>query len=178
MSIELTLQQVNWNQRLSSLKLYSCYASIDCTDVKIAEPWSFSHSWYSYKHNGAGLRYELAISLSGQIVWANGPYKCKIHPDVMIIRDKLKLFLLPGENVISDRGYPDERCVSPNNSSLEGNELAALIRARHETANRRLKQFNVLRSTFRHQISKHSICFFAVVNTTALQLQQNHLFTI
>ncbi len=60
------------------------------------------------------------------------------------------------EKVVADKGYKDESCVTPLHVSGEQREICATIRARHETCNRRLKQFRVLGDRFRHHRSKRS----------------------
>ena len=39
------------------------YITVDGTDFKIKEPTPFSPTWYSQKHNGPGLRYEVGICI-------------------------------------------------------------------------------------------------------------------
>lgn len=68
------------------------------------------------------------------------------------------------ELVVADRGYRHKRCVY----SSQYDSVFSAIRARHEIVNRRLKQFSVLRTTFRHNLSLHSTCFHAVANVTQL----------
>ena len=97
---------------------------------------------------------------------------------LLFLEKRLMSFLLPEERVITDRGYYDKRCVKPDELCGAAKHLAALIRARNETANGRMKQFRILSLPFRHDISKHSICFFAVLNITAPQMEENPLFRI
>ena len=57
--------------------------------------------------------------------------------------------------------------------------LFAVIRARHEIMNRRMKHFNVLRQRFRHHSSLHSFCFYAVANLTEVSIESGEkLFSI
>lgn len=116
--------------------------------------------------------------MEGRIVWKNGPFKCGSYPDVRIFRLNMKSALLPGERVIADRGYGDERCSTPDTLTAEGRQLASEIRARHETVNGRFKKFRVLRDTFRHDRSKHSVCFHAVASITQLQMDSEPLFYV
>lgn len=62
----------------------------------------FSPSFYSHKFKKAGLRYELAVSLYGDIVSVNGPYAAGKFSDIRIFRDHLRKDLLPDERVIAD----------------------------------------------------------------------------
>ena len=49
-------------------------------------------------------------------------------------------------------------------------------RARHETINRRFKQFHVLQDVFRHDLTKHQVCFFAVANVTQIMIELGHFY--
>ena len=80
--------------------------------------------------------------------------------------------------VITDSGYGDVRCIAPPPSHHPLARLFSLVRARHETANGRLNQFSVLAKRFRHDISTHSACFFAVLNVTNIALEEQPLFQI
>jgi len=135
--------------------------------------------WYSHKHRGAGLRYELAVSIGkGRVVWANGPFRCGEHSDLSIFRSGLKKLLDTEEFVIADNGYHDERCITPPHEHHPLRNRFAEIRARHETVNGRMKQFNILRARFHHPIHKHADCFYAVLNITSLMLDEEPLFRI
>lgn len=51
------------------------YPSVDGTAFQIDEPYPSSSLWYSQKFEGAGLRYEVAISLmEDSMFWAIGPF--------------------------------------------------------------------------------------------------------
>lgn len=61
--------------------------SVDGTDFKICEPMPFDTKWYSYKFNGAGLRYEVNICIdTGLIVWLHGPFKYGQFNDLRIFQ--------------------------------------------------------------------------------------------
>ena len=62
-----------------------------------------------YKFKGAGLRYEVGVSIQmGHVVWVNGPYPCGRWPDIKIFREDLKHMLDDGEMVIANAGYRGE----------------------------------------------------------------------
>ena len=89
-----------------------------------------------------------------------------------IFRLKLKQRLLPGEKVVADVGYRDERCsYYTQEQDLSGNW--GFVRARHEAINKRLKQFGVLSRVFRHDISRHCDCFYAVANITYVLIKND-----
>lgn len=69
--------------------------SMDGTDVAIMEPSLFNRRWFSYKLNGAGLRYEVLVSINrGHIVWIKELFRLGEFNDVQIfcedLRNKLK----------------------------------------------------------------------------------------
>lgn len=125
------------------------------------------------------MRYEIAVSVeTAKIVWANGPWPCGAFSDIRIFRGGLKSMLKVDELAIGDSGYTDTRCIQPPGTQHPMNVTLARIRARHETVNKRLKQFSVLRQRFRHDIARHGDCFFAVLNITHLMLQEEPLFSV
>lgn len=152
--------------------------SVDGTDFRIQEPTPFSRIWYSHKFKGAGLRYEVGVSINkGFIVWTNGPYPCGSYTDIVIFRDQLKACLLVSEVVLADKGYVDNQCTL--NIPGRSERYASLLRARHETLNGRFKAFSVLNSKFRHDLSKHVMCFMAVASCCQISiLSGDNLFEI
>ena len=64
------------------------YITVDGTDFKIKELKTFSPTWYSQKHNGPGLQYEVGICIhTGWIVWFNGPYCPGEYSDLKLARE-------------------------------------------------------------------------------------------
>ena len=120
----------------------------------------------------------MGISLNGVLICINGPFACGAYPEVKIFRSAMKMALLSGERVTADKGYGDIKCASPNLLTADGRCKAAEIRARHETYNGRLKSWRVLSNTFRHNVSKHGLCFYAVANIVQLELDSKPLFLI
>ena len=144
------------------------YATVDGTDFRIQEPTPFSKRWYSHKFNGPGLRYEVAISIDKDgILWTNGPFPAGQYPDIKIFRQALRSLLEPNEKVIADKGYIGE----PDDVVIHRDDMNSLYRARHETCNKRFKQFNILKNVFRHDLEKHGIVFHCVAVLTQLSLQ-------
>ena len=153
--------------------------SVDVTDFLINEPKPFDSCWFSHKFRGPGLRYEtgLAIELP-KIVWANGPWPCGSYSDVRIFREGLKNYLRADEFVIADNGCTDERCIQTPGEGHSSHVILSLIRARDEILNKRLQQFGVLKQRFRHDLSLHRYCFFAVLQITQLIRHDEPLFQI
>ena len=99
------------------------------------------------KFAAAGLRYELAVCIAtGDIVHFNGPFAPKGNPDICIFRYKLRDALDPGEQVLADKGYKgDIKVCTPFDAKSEEHRTAmSHARCRHETVNRRLKQWAAL----------------------------------
>jgi hypothetical protein len=54
--------------------------------------------WYSQKHNGPRIRYEIGICIQTRwIIWVNGPFPCGDWPDLKIARECLIHMLDDGE---------------------------------------------------------------------------------
>jgi hypothetical protein len=114
---------------------------------------------------------EVAVCIqTGSIVWIHGGFACGKWPDIKIFRRGLKNQLSLGEMVEADRGYCGEpRVRMPDDyvSSVD-KRAKARSRARHETVNKRLKQWGCLKQTFRHARRDHKVCFAAVAVCTQL----------
>ena len=144
--------------------------TVDGTDFLIQEPIPFSSGWYAKKFNKSGLRYEIAICiLTGDIVGYNGPFPCGTANDLSIFRYRTKRMLDPGEKVVADGAYQDVKCAIPlYATSLKHHRDMAAARARHETVNRKFKEWQILGSRFRHHRSKHHIPARAVFVMTQI----------
>jgi hypothetical protein len=87
--------------------------------------------------------------------------------------------LLPGEKVHADLGYLGEpnHIVAPSQvddndlASKEARDIAASIRARHETVNKRFKQFEILKRVFRHDVQHHQPAFGACAVITQMSIE-------
>ena len=163
--------------------------SVDGTDFQINEPWPYSKEenkkYYSHKIKEPGLRYEVAVSIQhGDIVWINGPFICGKWNDLGIFRNGLMHYLDRNERVEADKGYAGEDPSTTKTPSgftrvKKNLKLQGKVRARHETVNKRFKQFGALRNIFRHDMRKHSCVFRAVVCITQISINQGEpLFSI
>ena len=65
------------------------------------------------------------------------------YPDVRIFRDCKKQSLTQGEYILADSGWTDDRCIGPGDPSADA-RAHELLRARHETVNQKLKNFDIL----------------------------------
>lgn len=88
----------------------------------------------------------------------------------------LKERLEPGEMVETDDGYayfgrPDDRCCIRKMETEVSGCARGQARARHESVNGRIKDFNIMRDEFRHGYAKHSDAFRAVIVLVQLMLE-------
>ncbi len=161
--------QTEFADRLEDKPVDNCLKSVDGTDSMINESKPFDKSRNSHKFYGPGVRYEIAISIETvEIVWAYGPWPCNVNRDLRIFRNGLKKVLNEDEFVVAHSSYSDERCVQPPGLNHPMHRLLAVIHARHENLNKRLKQFAVLKNKFRHEVSLHSYCFCCFKHYVAL----------
>ena len=169
--------QVVFNRRFERDNGSICKISVDGTNFKINEPSPFLGMWFSHKYSQAAVRYEIGLCIqTGYIVWTHGPFLAGLMPDISVFRSKLKYQLAPGERVRCGRVYRGEFCKIelPDECCGYGthqHRTKQIVRARHETMNRRLKQFGCLKQQFRHPISKHSTVFCAVVAIVQISLE-------
>jgi len=137
---------------------------------------NFWSGWYSQKFKGPGLRYEVGLNIAtGDIVWINGPFPPGKWPDVNIFEYSLMHCLEKNERVETDKGYRGVREYASTPQKFaedkEKEKVKARIRSRHETANKRLKQWGCLKQIFRHDIRQHSAVFRAVAVITQLSFE-------
>ena len=144
--------QIKWQDRfLSAPTDATCVVSVDGTGFPICEPTPFDRKWYSQKFRGAGLRCEVGVGIyTGRIVWFNGPFPCGAFPDRNIARLCLHQALAPSETYLADGRYRDQNspAVTPTGQWRYSDCQRAVVRACHETVNRRLKTFALLGSRY------------------------------
>ena len=168
--------QIKWDNQFVNDVGATCKVSVDGTDFRVEYRPSDS-SYYTYKHNCSGLRYEVAVCIqTAEIVWYTGPYKAGEYNDITIFRQGLKFKLGRGEKVEADAGYVGEfpqfvKC--PNgfgNNHFNDPAKQAKVRSRHETVNRRFKQFQALKQVYRHKIANHGAVFSAIAVIVQLNI--------
>ena len=148
--------------------------SVDGTDFRMWEPSPFSPRWFSHKFNGPALRYEVGLNIrTGDIVWIHGPFPAGEWPDLRISRYGIVHHLLPGEMLLGDGGFADgyQFFVTPTGLNEAVDRMMALVRARHETVNRRFKTWGILYQVFRHDKNKHGLIFGAIAQLEQLQIE-------
>ena len=153
----------------------NCKVSVDGTDFRIPEQKEHK-VYYSHKFKKAGYRYEIALCIAtGDIVWTNGPFPCGAYPDLNIFCRSLKGMLCrAGEKALADLGYRGEAKLInyPNQyDSYPVKKLKKDCGMRHETVNKRMKDFGTLKHKFRHALHKHQAIFDACI--TLIQMEIN-----
>ena len=119
------------------------------------------------------MRYEVGICIqTGWIVWINGPYPCGEWPDLRIARESIIYELDDNEFFLADGGYHDRNqySVTPTGGNQFSDRQKAVARARHESINKSLKSFDILKQKFRHPLDKHNTVFNSVANVTQLRI--------
>lgn len=91
-----------------------------------------------------------------------------------IARESLISCLDPGEKYIGDGGYYDGEQWSDTPTGLHefSDRQKSVVRARHETINRRFKQWGILKEVYRHPLETHGAVFRAVANITQLMIRE------
>lgn len=167
--------QIDFESRKNSGSSNDCLLSVDCTDVRIP---NHGPMFASHKFKGkSGLRYELAIDiLTGDLVWINGPFPCGMFPDIVIFRHTLSKWLDEGERVEADDGYVGDapgkvKCPNGLTNPKESQAMQQRVRSRQETVNKRIKQWEILNSPYRHEITQHGSVFRAVAVITQIAIK-------
>ena len=108
-----------------------------------------------------------------------GGLPCGANPDLKIARKQGGLLgrSQEDEKALADNGYDGEdKFLTPiREGGLTGvernyNKWVRVILARHEIVNKRLKDFGVLCTVFRHSENYHNTCFLACAVLTQLSL--------
>ena len=117
-------------------------------------------------------------------MWLNGPFEAGMWPDISIFRCALKSMLAANERVEADDGYIGEspefiKCPKMFADQTATERMQSIVRQRHETFNKRFKQFGVLKNRYRHDIKKHGDVFRAVAVITQIALDNGEpLFSV
>lgn len=143
-------------------------ATIDGIHCQIYEPRTEpSKTWYSHKLNKPGLTYELCIDLRRQnLVWINGPFKAGVN-DITVARmlNGILSKIPFGKKIIGDKGYRGEydKITVPNkHDSKNVQAYKSRASARHETFNKRIKDFKIVFGPFRSKHEHHKMAFEAI----------------
>ncbi|KAJ3316948.1 hypothetical protein HDU76_001453 [Blyttiomyces sp. JEL0837] len=171
---------VNWNHSQPSLY-------VDGVDVLIQEERPLNKKLYSHKFKHAASRFQVATGLGfSGIVFASGGVPAGEMTDLEMVRETLLPKLGKNEKIAADRGYRGEDRVMTyidgrgqrDDVIARHNENIKNMKARHETVNKRLKDFAILTQMFRGNMDRHHILFAAVAEITNIKLQRQPLFSL
>ena len=160
------------------------YLPVDTVHVRSQEfRCSPDSKWWSHKFNGPGLSFEVVNDpIDGYIRWINGPEPASTH-DITFLRggkkgqeknwDKSSLYFnvpnharLVGDSAYS--GQADKVTTTKDAHKPATKKLFARMKSMQETCFKRLKDFKVLRESFRHgkgttdKLAKIELAFEAV----------------
>mmetsp|Transcript_12004 Transcript_12004/g.24215 ORF Transcript_12004/g.24215 Transcript_12004/m.24215 type:complete len:178 (+) Transcript_12004:65-598(+) len=155
------------------------------------------NSLVDFKKGGAGLKYEVALSIhTNEIIWIRGPLPASVH-DISMFRgctaeqkkqkkiDK-NAFIFHIPLLLGDSGYsgePSKIITTRKGQSVELKKWLGRVKSRQETFFSRVKSFNVMKNRFRHgkrgtkdKMNRHKLCFESVVVLLAYDIEINPLF--
>ena len=108
-------------------------------------------------------------------MWVSGPWRAGRYNDITIFQNSgLKEKLLEDrERAEADLGYRGEPEVIdlPDEGSIDMILAKKRARMRHETCNKRFKNWNCMSQNFRHGVAMHRDCMIAVAVLTQLAIQ-------
>ena len=145
--------QIVFKSRLDAHDMLNdCTMTVDSMDFRIPQKGvttrgnAFTTNKYARKST---LRYKLGVDiLAGNLVWIQGSYPAGKYTDIKIFNKVLRKFLKPGERIKADegnRGHPGKiKCPGNDMNPAENQVMQGRVRARHETLNRRLKNWGIL----------------------------------
>ena len=151
---------------------------MDGTDFETVEYVPFNPARRSHKLNRPGLRYEVAISIATCfIVHINGPFLCGEWPDLRIARSWLHRKLRGNEYYLADSGYRCGTGPAITRNALPPHRRATFdaLMARHETINRRFKEFAILGTKYRHEEEKHGEIFRCIAVLVQIDIARGNL---
>ncbi|KAJ3061833.1 hypothetical protein HDU98_002268 [Podochytrium sp. JEL0797] len=161
----------------------SCY--VDGVDIIVREERPMNRALFSHKSNHAGHRFQVATAIGcSKIVHVSSGVPCGANPDLKMVRTSLLHMLEEGERVAADSGYRgDDRIIT----KLQGgtpeirkhNRRMQEMGARHETVNKRFKDFGILGTgMYRGNVAQLTTIFQAVAQITQLKLEREPLYDI
>ena len=133
--------QIKWKNHLLKDNGSICKVTVDGTDFQVQRFLPYDKDWNSHKFaKKQGVQYEVAISIQA-------------GNDISIFRSGLKSMLKNGERVEADKGYIGEPYYVDLPDKMSGRDSGQhkrkyTVRSRHETCNKRFKQFNCLKNFF------------------------------
>lgn len=172
--IEWLEQLKNWKIKCPTQWPVRLGASCDGTHLRTNEPrdpdMRRNPKNYSYKHNFAGLNYQIVLATwTNRVLYASAGDPASVH-DMTAIRREFVDMVPAGCRVIADSGFngktEKEKKIFATKNHLDHDEVAffkARARARQEAFNSRMKTYNCLSGKFVHGVARHRQCFAAIL---------------
>ena len=184
------INAINFSDRYLNVpagkKILVSVDGVDCPYKENSRP--VDPGYCSHKLKRSALRYEVGVALySSRICWIGGGVPAGRYNDLTIsrMRGGILSHMNTDEKGMADNGYDGEsKYITPiRGSGLTNNEKMynRWVRtglARHENINKRLKQYKVLNTVFRHDEEFHNKCFMACAVLTQLSMYQEPIFNI
>ena len=113
--------------------------------------------------------------LKGHLAWINGGFPAGYWPDVEIFRDGLGSWLSTNECIEANDRYIREarmkvKCPASVPNRLDCAAMQSIVQMRHETINKRLKQWSALAEVYHHDMQTHCFVFRAIAVLTQLSI--------
>ena len=122
---------------------------------------------YSFKFKSAGVDYQLCIAIRSEdfLVHCYGPVKASTHDLTVWHESGVEARVPFGKFGLGDSAYGSIECIAYKNPMDDPavKQFKSRALARHESYNKRLKNFGILDSTFRHDLTKHGMVVDAVI---------------
>jgi hypothetical protein len=176
-------KKIVWKERWDNPNSETYIITVDGVHCRIREPghdqWSKNPQYYSHKNKCAGFNYELGISIyENSLVWIAGSFMSSKHDLRTFREDGLADMIPAGKKAITDQGYRGDLVgVGKPVATRSSHDSEALrsfkgrASARHESFNGRIKNFDVLASTFRHKKELHVVAFTACCVIVQYQME-------
>lgn len=144
----------------------------ECPIEAVIAEWLY----YSVKKSRHTLKYEIACSMvDSTIIWINGPFPGSTH-DLTIARAAFIRRLGIQEKALADKAYVGDMHFIPpyrparTNAERVWNRQHHQVRQKIERLIKRVKQFCILKETWRHDLDLHHIVFTVCCNITNICL--------
>ncbi|KAJ3008516.1 UNVERIFIED_CONTAM: hypothetical protein HDU68_003052, partial [Siphonaria sp. JEL0065] len=163
--IHLDDRWINWNILAPSIY-------VDGVDVPVTESRPLDRELFSHKFKRAGYRFQVATAIgSSRIVHVSSGTPCGLFNDLSQVQRTLLCELELEEKVAADRGYlGDERVLTKLKGTSpeikKHNKNWNLMGARHETVNKRMKDFRILAGLYRGRREEIVVIFCAIAQIT------------
>ena len=177
--------KILWEDRKLGDTGRDCLINVDGIHCRVQRKYTpgggINKAFYSEKFHDSAVGYETATCIkTGKYVWINGPFTAS-HGDPGMFCQALRQMLERGEKAEADNGYVGEApcfvCIPEGKyADPVAEKQKGASRRRHETSNKRLKQWKVLADTFRHDVFEfHRDCFYAAAAMTQIMLEEGEL---